>query len=362
MVAAVRRGWQAARLALQDSRACGSCHDNRVRELQTLPKAHLHLHLTGSARLRTVRELAEKHGINLPPSLVDKEFDGGAAGRDWSHFQGRYDAARQTIRSAEDVHRIIREAAEDDAAEGSRWLELQVDPTSYARHLGGVEPTVEIMLAACRDAARVSGIGIALVLAVSWGASPKWAEHVARVAARYAHRGVVGFGISNDERLGEPDTFLPASRIARDAGLLVVPHAGFYTDHSHVRRCVELLGARRIGHGITAAANPQTLEILLRNNVTMEICPTSYVPLGVLPALTRIPIIEFQRAGVPVALGADDPLIFGTPLAGQYDIVRDVHGLGDAALADLARQSVRAATAPAELKTTLLADIDRWIR
>lgn len=333
-----------------------------MRDLRTLPKAHLHLHLTGSARLRTVRELAEKYNIDLPPELMNNEFDWGEGGRDWSHFQGRYDAARQTIRSAEDVRRIVREAAEDDAADGSRWLELQVDPTSYARHLDGVEPTVEVLLAACQDAARVAGIGVVLVLAVSWTASPTWAEKLARVAARYAHRGIVGFGISNDERLGEPDTFVPASRIARDAGLLVVPHAGFYTDHYHVRRCVDLLGAARIGHGITAAANPRTLETLRRREVTMEICPTSYVPLGVLPTLAQIPVIAFQRAGVPVALGADDPLIFGTRLAGQYDIVREVHGLCDAALADLARQSVRASAAPAEVATQLLTDIDMWIR
>jgi adenosine deaminase len=342
--------------------AGGGWHTTDVRELRTLPKAHLHLHLTGSVRPRTVRELAGKYGISLPTELVNNKFDWGEGGRDWSYFQGRYDAARNTIRSAEDLRRIIREAAEDDAADGSRWLELQIDPTTYARHLNGLEPAVEIMLAACQDAARATGIGIVLVLAVSWTASPTCAEDVARVAARHAHRGIVGFGISNDERLGDPDTFVPASRIARDAGLLVVPHAGFYTDHRHVRRCVELLGAHRIGHGITAAANQHTLDFLSRREVTMEICPTSYVPLGVLPTLAQIPVIAFQRAAVPVALGADDPLIFGARLAEQYGIMREVHGLRDAALADLARQSVRASAAPAEVATQLLTDIDKWIR
>lgn len=333
-----------------------------MRELRTLPKAHLHLHFTGSARLTTVRELAGKYGIRLPSALVNEEFDWGDSGRDWSYFQGPYDAARQTIRSAEDVRRIIREAAEDDVAEGSGWLELQVDPSSYARNLGGLNPAVEVMVDACQDAARTTGIGIGLVLAVSWGASPEHAEHVARVAARYAHRGVVGFGISNDERLGEPEAFISASRIARDAGLLVTPHTGFYTNHLHVRRCVELLGARRIGHGITAALSPSTLEILARRQVTMEICPTSYLPLGVLPSLTQVPVTAFQQAGVPVALGADDPLIFETRLVGQYEILRSVHGLDDHALADLARQAVCAATSPAEVTKQLFAGIGQWVR
>ncbi len=90
----------------------------------------------------------------------------------------------------------------------------------------------------------------------------------------------------------------------------------------------------------------------------MEICPTSYLPLGVLSSLAQVPVTVFQQTGVPVALGADDPLIFGTRLIGQYEILRDVHNLNDQALADLASQSVRASTAPAEVTKGLLAGIE----
>lgn len=333
-----------------------------MRELRTLPKAHLHLHFAGSARLATIQELADQYGISLPSALVNGEFDWGEGGQGWSYFQDRYEAARQTIRSADDIRRIIREAAEDDVEEGSGWLEVQVDPSTYARHLGGVNPAVEVLVDACRDASRTMGIGIGLVLAVSWGATPEHALRTARAAARYAHRGVVGFGISNDERLGEPETFVSASRIALDAGLLVTPHAGFYADHHQVRRCVELLGAGRIGHGITAALSSRTLDMLARRRVTMEICPTSYLPLGVLSSLAQIPIPAFRQVGVAVALAADDPLIFGTRLVGQYEILRGVHGLDDQALADLARQAVGAAAAPVEVASRLLAGIDAWIQ
>ncbi|MBV8997103.1 MAG: adenosine deaminase, partial [Pseudonocardiales bacterium] len=120
-------------------------------------------------------------------------------------------------------------------------------------------------------------------------------------------------------------------------------------------------GASRIGHGITAATSPRTLEILARNRVTMEICPTSYVPFGVLPTLAQVPVDAFLRAGVPVALGADDPLIFGTRLVGQYEILRGIHGFDDRALTDLARQAVCASAAPAQVVRRLLADIDGWL-
>ena len=67
-------------------------------------------------------------------------------------------------------------------------------------------------------------------------------------------------------------------------------------------------------------------------------------------------------AGARIALGADDPLLFGPRLADQYLAAREVHGLDDEALADLARSSITASLAPAELQKQSLADIDAWLR
>ena len=54
-----------------------------------------------------------------------------------------------------------------------------------------------------------------------------------------------------------------------------------------------------------------------------------------------MPLPALLDAGVPMALGADDPLLFGSRLAAQYELAREAHGFTDAELAELARQSVR---------------------
>jgi adenosine deaminase len=61
-----------------------------------------------------------------------------------------------------------------------------------------------------------------------------------------------------------------------------------------------------------------------------------------------------------LALGADDPLLFGRRLTAQYEIARDAHGFTDPELADLARASVHASAAPAEVRAHLQAAINAW--
>jgi adenosine deaminase len=299
---------------------------------RALPKANLHLHLTGSMRPATLASLAARAGLAVPDPLPPGVVHG------WAAFQSRYDAARASVRTAGDVARIVVEAAEDDAACGARRVEIQVDPTPYAPVLGGVASVLEAVLAG----AAAAPIPVGVIVATSWAASPSHATRLATLAAAYAGRGVVGFGISNDERLGRVADFAPACAAARDAGLAVVPHGGFYTPAEHVADCVRLLGATRIGHGLSAAADPATVELLASRRVALEVCPTSYPPFGV-STLAALPVRALLAAGVPVALGTDDPLLFGASLADQYALCQDVLGCTDAELTELAAHSLAAA-------------------
>jgi adenosine deaminase len=95
--------------------------------------------------------------------------------------------------------------------------------------------------------------------------------------------------------------------------------------------------------------------------LTHEVCPGSNVALGVYPEAESVPLRTLLDAGAGVALGADDPLLFGTRLADQYRIAREVHGLDDAGLAELARYSIRGSRAPDGVKGDLLADVDDWL-
>ena len=333
------------------------------RDLATLPKAHLHLHFTGSMRHGTLVELAARDGVPLPDALVEDWPPqlSAADEKGWFRFQRLYDVARSVLRTEDDVRRLVTEAAEDDARDGGRWLELQVDPSGYAAKFGGITAMIELVLDAARDAAAATGVGIGIVVAANRTRHPLDARTLARLASQYVDGGVVGFGLSNDERRGDTREFARAFRIARDAGLRAFPHAGELVGPAGIRVAVDELGADRLGHGVRVAEDPALLDDLVQRGVALEVCPTSNVSLGVYSDLTSVPLPTLLDAGATVALGADDPLLFGSRLVGQYAAMRAAHDLDDATLAELARMSVRACSAPDSLKAELLTAIDTWL-
>jgi adenosine deaminase len=334
-----------------------------ARSIAALPKAHLHQHFTGSLRHATLVDLASLHGLHLPEALT-KEWPpvlSGADERGWFRFQRLYDIARSAVRTEADVHRLILEAAQDERAAGSGWLELQIDPSGYASRFAGLTAMLELVLQAAENAQAATGIGIGIIVAANRTKHPLEARTLARLAAAYAGRGVIGFGLSNDERRGTVADFAPAFRIASKAGLRLVPHGGELAGPASVRACLDLLRADRIGHGVAAARDPGLLRRIAVSGVTLEVCPTSNVALGVAATPAEVPLRPLLDAGVEVALGADDPLLFGPRLAEQYELARQVHGLTDPELAELARMSVRGSAAPDGLKRELMAGIDAWL-
>lgn len=239
-----------------------------------------------------------------------------------------------------------------------------MDPTSYAAAVGGLTPALEIVLDEARAASAATGVQVSIVVAASRTHHPLDARTLARLAARHAGTGpgeVCGFGLSNDERRGDTSEWAAAFTIARRAGLASVPHGGELLGADHVREVVTHLGATRLGHGVRAAEDPALLDQLARDGITLEVCPTSNVQLGVFADPADVPLRSLIAAGAQIALGADDPLLFLSRLTDQYEIARSVHGFNDAELAHLAKSSILASTATATDQLRWIDEVDAWL-
>jgi aminodeoxyfutalosine deaminase len=140
-----------------------------------------------------------------------------------------------------------------------------------------------------------------------------------------------------------------------------VPHAGETTGPDTVWEAVRLLGAERIGHGTSAAADPALLTHLADRAIPLEVCPSSNVATRAVATLADHPLRQFVEAGVVVTINSDDPPMFGTTLNREYEIAADLLDLDEAGVADVARAGVAASFAPDDVKARLHDEIATYV-
>ncbi len=321
------------------------------RSLVDLPKAHLHLHFEGAMRPSTLAELCDRQGTPLPAI-------GGAMGT-FAAFQQVYDAARSSLTTSEDMTRLVHEIAEDARRDGAVWVEVAVNVWDHLA-LGSPAELMELLVTAGHDAAVQHRVGLGWMVTADRTRSPEMAVEQAHLAAAFAERGVVAFGLANDESASPPELFTEAFGVAREAGLLSTPHAGEHRGPESVWVAVHELRADRVQHGVRAVEDPAVVDQLATAQVCLDVCPTSNVCLSVVPDLASHPLPGLIRAGVPCSINADDPLLFGPGLLDEYGLCRDGLGCSDQELATCARASVAHSGAPQTLKEGAGLAIDQW--
>ena len=253
------------------------------------------------------------------------------------------------------------EVVEDSVLDGAVWVE----PSFYAPHhregFGADEDIIDMVLDAAAIAAERLDVGVGVMLAADRTVDPAIAVDQARIGAARRDRGVVSFGLANDEVLGAPELFAEAFALAKGAGLLSAPHAGELAGPESVRGALDTLAPDRLQHGVRAVEDPELVKRLADSEICLDVCPTSNVLLSVYPSAAEHPLPQLLEAGIRCSLNSDDPLLFGPGLLDEYILARTEMELDDGALASVARASINGSGAPPALKASTLRAIDEWL-
>ncbi|WP_174813025.1 adenosine deaminase [Nocardioides psychrotolerans] len=325
-----------------------------------LPKAELHVHHVGSASPRIVSELAARHPGRVPSDI--DELRSFYEFRDFSHFVEVYLAVVDLIRTPEDLRYLTYEIAREMAqGQSLRYAELTCTPyTSVAAGIP-IEAYSEVLEDARHAAERDFGLVLRWIYDIPGESGLPAAEDTLRYALDHRVEGLVGFGLGGPE-IGVPrPQFQPHFDAARAAGLRSVPHAGETTGPETIWDAIRLLGAERIGHGTSAAADPALLAHLAEHRIPLEVCPSSNIATRAVATLAEHPLKAFVDAGVVVTINSDDPPMFATDLNREYAIAADLLGLDEHGVADLARTAIDVSFAPDEVKAAVRGEIDAYV-
>jgi adenosine deaminase len=316
-------------------------------------KAELHVHLEGTAPPELIAHIAARNGLALPEGMLAD--DGRFHYTDFLHFLQTYNLAASVIRTVEDYRDITYEYLTSVARDGGIYVELIASPDHAAlvglsdeEHFAGIAAGID-------DARRDLGIEARILVTAVRDFGPVQAVRVARQAAARPHPYIVGFGVAGDESIPARD-FAEAFAIAADAGLGCSVHSGEWQGAESVRAALEL-PVTRVDHGVRAIEDPALVREIAERGITLTVCPTSNVVLGVYPSFAEHPLPQLRAAGVNVTLGSDDPPYFGATLGGEYSLCTEHFGWGDDDLLEVTRAAIEAAFCDESLREQLLARV-----
>jgi len=278
----------------------------------------LHRHLDGSLRRATLDELAAAVGVNVPEDIRFR------AGMGLDGALACFRVTLSALQRLDAVRRVASEMCEDAAADGVTTLEIRFAPQLHGHPIG------EAIDAALDGIAGRAG----LILCALYGEDPASVAAMVEIGAQ--QRGVVGLDIAGGPAPGHSwdlASYGPAFRRAAERGLGTTVHAGEGRPPAEIATAIDVLGARRIGHGTTLLDDPRVLDLVLAKGVTIEACPTSNVHTGVIAQVADHPLPRWLALGVKACINTDNTLFSDVSATEEHARARAIPGMTDELLA-----------------------------
>ena len=290
--------------------------------------AELHLHLEGSVEPDTMRLLA--------PELSAEDIRRRYEFEDFTGFIECFKWVVRHLRGPGDYALIARHLLKRLERDGIDYAEITLAAGVILWRRQEFAPIYDAL---CKETA-ASPVQIHWNLDAIRHFGPEPAMRVAEWAAERVADGVISFGIGGDERTGPAEWFTEAYAFARKKGLRLTAHAGEVMGPESVWAAIKI-GAERIGHGIRAMEDPVLVRHLRDARIPLEVCISSNVATGAVSSLDAHPIRKLYDAGVVITINTDDPAIFRTSLAREFEIARDRFGFSESELREIAENAYR---------------------
>jgi adenosine deaminase/aminodeoxyfutalosine deaminase len=328
--------------------------------IRRLPKAELHLHLEGTITPATLVELSQRHDrepLTLPEAEDLYHFE------DFSGFLDAFKAVTNRLIGPADYElaawRMAQRLAEQGIVHAEVFISVGViylwrnhDPECFEPIFAGLER-------ARIRASRELGLSLYWIFDAVRHFTLEEAARVFHKAIemRREHPSIIGVGLGGDERRCGSEPFRELYAEARAAGLRLTNHAGETTPPSAIREALAI-GSERIGHALSAIADPELIQELRAQSTPLELNPTSNIRTGVCASWEAHPLRQYFDAGLLVTLSSDDPAFFGSDLEGEFLLAHTRQGFTPDELRLLASNSIQASFLPEAEKQGWLAQIE----
>lgn len=298
-----------------------------------LPFMDLHRHLDGSIRLDTIIELGKKHGLPLPS--FDKEklrphVQVTVPQPGVMAFIAKFKWMVGVLVDYDACRRVAYENVVDAEQEGLDYVELRFSPWFMAEP-NQLDPAsvVAAIVDGVTEAQETHQVRVNLIGIISRTYGPEIGmKELKALLTQKEH--LVALDLAGDEKNFPAALFEEHFKIGRDAGWAVTVHAGEAAGAESVWQAINLLGAKRIGHGARIGEDPELVAYIRDNRIGIEANLTSNYQTSTVSSLEEHPLKKWLDIGLKACINTDDPGISNITLPYEFDVAAPKAGLTDA--------------------------------
>lgn len=327
--------------------------DNMNSHLYEMPKIELHCHLDGSMNLEVTKELLAEMGESYTDEQLTDMLQAPEDCPSLADYLTRFDLPIRLIQTKEGLRKSAKAVALDAASENVKYIEVRFAPTFSTNEGLSIREIIESVQKGLMEAEAQSDIKTGIIVCGMRHLDAETNLKMLREAAELYGCGVVACDLAGDEKAFPTKLFVDFFEEAKRLGIPFTIHSGETGSVENIRVAMEL-GAKRLGHGIAMGCDLDLIRECARNNVGVELCPSSNLQTKAVTSFVEYPLRSFMAAGVPISINTDNRIVSGTTNTREWQRVVEYFAITEQEIAKIYRDSVEMSFATDSIKHELL--------
>lgn len=278
----------------------------------------LHLHLDGSLSIKDFVYLAEYHKFDLGDDFPKNIYVNPDC-KSLEEYLEKFELPLKLLQDEYSIAYAVNSLVNRLYSMGYIYAEIRFAPQLHTREGMSQEKAVIAACTGLKEALKDKpDFNAKLILCAMRQSEYDVNLPAILLADKYRNFGVAACDLAGPEAFHRGDYYQDLFLEAQKRKLNITIHAGEACGSDEVIRVIDLLGAKRIGHGVHLDLNRWNVIKMTQNKIYFEFCPTSNLQTTSLPSYEKVPLREFDRFGIAVTINSDNMTVSNTDVLKEY--------------------------------------------
>ena len=289
-------------------------------DYSTQPKVELHLHLDCSLSYDVVKQ--------IKPSVTMEEYKQSFIAppkcTDLADYIKRAIKGFELMQTKEQLRLVTLDLFKQLKTDNVVYAEIRFAPLHHT--MQGLTPgeIVQAVNDATEEGIKTYGVDAGIILCTLRHYTEAQSMETVELVKKYQGTHIVGFDIAADEAGSPIDNHVKAFQFANANNISCTAHAGEAKGAESVWETLKNFHPSRIGHGVRSAEDTSLLVFLKKNNIHLEVCPTSNIQTDVFEKIENHTADKIYNAGISMSVNTDSRTISNVTLSEEYKLLEKV--------------------------------------